>query len=151
MNLIEIKINSDDAKVPTRATAGAAGYDLCALDEHLLVPQRPTLIKTGISMAIPDGFVGMVCSRSGLALKKGVFVLNAPGIIDSDYRGDVGVILFNALDTPMMIEKGDRIAQILFMPLSILPMVQVDELTETIRGTGGFGSTSIKSNPRQLQ
>ena len=142
--MIQIKRTGPEAILPSMATAGAAGFDLCAVDGQLLMPQTPTLIKTGISMAIPDGFVGMVCSRSGLALKKGVFVLNAPGIIDSDYRGDVGVILFNTSALPVTISKGDRVAQILFTPLAVLPLVEVNELTETVRGEGGFGSTNIQ-------
>lgn len=138
--------------LPTQATVGAAGIDLKAffLDEELGEDKTVTLqcgetklIKTGFKWAIPPGYVGMVCSRSGLALKYGVFVLNAPGIIDSDYRGDVGVILHNTGKNPIALTNGDRVAQMVIIKTSDLPIIRAAEIdvSETTRGTNGFGST----------
>jgi dUTP pyrophosphatase len=140
--IIEVK-RTVQASMPVAATLGAAGYDLCASENKIITPSSPILVKTGLSMNIPRGYVGMVCSRSGLALKHGVFVLNAPGIIDSDYRGDIGVILYNSGDVDFEVIAGDRIAQILFVRLAPIGLEEVDSLDETVRGEGGFGSTGV--------
>jgi len=135
--------------LPKKATSGSAGIDLRAwLDSddgnEIIIGQGQTrLIKTGFKWAIPFGYVGLVCSRSGLAAKNSVFVLNAPGIIDSDYRGDVGVILHNAGKDVFKISTGDRIAQMVILETSMLPLLRVTDIDvgQTTRGTGGFGST----------
>lgn len=127
--------------IPERSTDGAAGYDLRALDDHYVPANYRLLIPTGLSIAIPDGYVGMVCSRSGLAFKYGIFVLNAPGIIDSDYRGEVGVILANSTPMNFFVGHGDRIAQLVIVKHEKPVFEFVEDLDGTVRGDGGFGST----------
>lgn len=131
--------------VPTMETSGAAALDLRALERTSVAIGSHALIKTGLKMAIPKGFVGMICSRSGLALKNGVFVLNAPGVIDSDYRGEIGVVLANFGTERFFIEPGDRIAQMMFVPYVEPEFVISSELDETDRGQGGFGSTGVSA------
>lgn len=136
---------------PSRATAHSAGLDLCAAHDARLLPGMRALIRCGFAAEIPNFWCGMVCPRSGLALRHGITVLNAPGIIDSDYRGEIGVILANLdPEETFHISAGDRIAQLVLVPLISyqsmrphLPMpVFVDgPPSETDRGTGGFGST----------
>jgi len=138
--MIVFKKLSDDAVTPARATDGSAGFDLSALDPEIIESMNWKLIKTGISVDVGRGRVGYVCSRSGLALKHGLFVLNAPGIIDEDYRGDVGVILANFGPNTAYIKRGDRIAQLLVTGY-VGESVEVDSLDETARASGGFGST----------
>ena len=107
----------------------------------MLDPSERALIPTGFAVGIPDGMVGLVCSRSGLALKKGIFVLNAPGIIDSDYRGMLGIVLANFSPEPFHIEFGDRIAQLVVTPFVGTQAEEVIEIGNTERGAGGFGSS----------
>lgn len=128
---------------PSRATAGAAGFDLVAANSEVLelAPGERSLVPTGIAFAIPPGFEGSVRPRSGLALRHGITCLNAPGTIDSDYRGEVGVILANFGAASFRVERGMRIAQIVFNPVALPQMVPVDALPESGRGDGGFGST----------
>ncbi len=129
-----------------QATAGDAGYDLKAAESVSMAPGTRALIKTGLRLAIPPGYVGMVCSRSGLALKHGVFVLNAPGIVDPGYRGDVGVLLYNGGDRWFDINPGDRIAQLLFAKVEHPAMMfGLIDVAETERGAGGFGHTGVAS------
>lgn len=129
--------------LPQYETADSAGLDLRAhLDEALtLAPGDRALVPTGLRLEIPPGYEGQVRPRSGLALKHGLTVLNAPGTIDADYRGDVGVILINTSTTPQTLEPGDRVAQIIFAPVTRAQLVEVDELTDSTRSSGGFGST----------
>lgn len=142
---------TDSAHTPMRATTGAACYDLFAHDTVCLDDMRTNkVVGTGIAIELPPGYVGLVCSRSGLAAKEGVFVLNAPGVIDEDYRGEIKVILGRLPYTPQwpserytMIEPGMRIAQLMIMPLIHLPIVEVTDLTTTARGEGGLGSTGV--------
>ena len=142
---------TDSAHTPRRATAGAACYDLFANDSVCLDDMRTCkVIGTGIAVELPPGYVGLVCSRSGLAAKEGVFVLNAPGVIDEDYRGEIKVILGRLPYTPQwpseqytMIEPGMRIAQLMIMPVTHLPVVEVTDLTTTARGERGLGSTGV--------
>lgn len=129
------------ARTPSRGSARAAGLDLSAMGEGVIHPGCRWRINTGISVEIGDGFVGMVCPRSGLALNHGITVLNAPGIIDSDFRGEISVILHNTGDKPWFYAHGDRIAQLLIVPVSVTPFELLDSLSETERGAGGFGST----------
>lgn len=131
----------EDATLPEIQTEGAAGFDLTSVESLTINPGARALIKTGIAVELPKGAVGMICSRSGLAANYGVFVLNAPGIIDSDYRGEIGVILFNSGINPFSLAVGDRIAQFLTAPVYQPTFEGVDVLTDTERGAGGFGST----------
>jgi len=134
---------SEGLTLPCYATAGAAGTDMQAAvkDAVTLAPGERALIPTGLAMAIPTGWEAQVRPRSGLALKHGVTVLNSPGTIDSDYRGEVGVILINHGDAPFTVARGDRIAQIVFAPVAQPALREVEDLPDTARGDGGFGST----------
>lgn len=126
---------------PTYARKGDAGADLRSTENLVIRPGETKLVKTGIRLALPDGYVGLVCSRSGLALKSSVFVLNAPGVVDSGYRGEVGVILHNSGFTNFEVKQGDRIAQLMIQKFESAEWNEVEDLDETERGTGGFGST----------
>lgn len=128
--------------VPEKASPGAAGYDLRSIEKVSIPSGSIALVKTGFNWELPLDCAGLVCSRSGLALKNQVFVLNAPGIVDSDYRGDVGVILANAGDEMFHVEPGDRIAQMVVVPVANnLIFNEVVQASSTERGVGGFGHT----------
>ena len=129
--------------LPSYATEHAAGADLRAAvsEEMIIQPGERTLIPTGIAMALPDGFEAQIRPRSGLALKHGITVLNTPGTIDADYRGEVGIILINHGDMPFHIHRGDRIAQMIIAPFVQAAWQEADSLSETTRGEGGFGSS----------
>ena len=131
------------ARLPVRATPGAAGLDLCAdLDAPLtLAPGQRVLVPTGLAIALPSGHEGQVRPRSGLAVKHGVTVINAPGTIDEDYRGEVKVALVNLGQAPFVIAPGERIAQLVLARVEHLAVSEVDALDSTSRGAGGFGST----------
>ena len=129
--------------LPAYATAGAAGMDIVSAEDLMLAPGARHAVATGFAMAIPDGYEVQVRPRSGLALKHGVTVANAPGTIDSDYRGEVKVILINLSSTAFAIKRGDRIAQLVLAPVQRATLLEVDTLDETIRGAGGFGSTGV--------
>ena len=133
--------HAEGLPLPAYATEGAAGMDLLAAREMVIPPGGRALVPTGLAVAIPDGFEMQVRPRSGLALKHGVTVLNAPGTVDSDYRGEVGVILLNTGAEPFSIARGERIAQAVFAPVTRAAWEEVVVLPETQRGTGGFGST----------
>lgn len=139
-------VNKSSNELPKFESSGAAGIDLRAFleDSFTLQPLERNLIKTGIFLEIPEGYEAQVRPRSGLALKKGITVLNAPGTIDADYRGEVGVILINLSKQPFVIENGDRIAQLVFAKVEQADLIEVEELSETSRGAGGFGSTGKK-------
>ncbi|MBR1402853.1 MAG: dUTP diphosphatase [Treponema sp.] len=144
MNKIDIKcVASQGAVVPEYKTAGAAGADICALlSEPVIIKKgERAMIPTGLFFAIPHGYEIQVRPRSGLAAKNGVTVLNTPGTIDSDYRGEVKVILINLGSEDFEVKNGDRIAQIVVSPVTIGSFERVSELDETERGSGGFGST----------
>ena len=130
-------------ELPAYETTHSAGLDLRAhLDEPLsLAPGARALVPSGLRLEIPAGYEAQVRPRSGLALKRGLTVLNAPGTIDADYRGGVGVILVNLSDTEQRIEPGDRVAQLVFAPVTRVCWEEVEQLGESDRGTGGFGST----------
>jgi dUTP pyrophosphatase len=132
-----------DGQVPGYATDEAAGMDLRSTHDVTLEPLQRMLVKTGLKMAIPKGFEGQVRPRSGLALKQGITCLNSPGTIDSDYRGEVGVILINLSDSVVQLAKGERIAQLVICPVARATVQVVDSLDETERGEGGFGSTGL--------
>lgn len=139
-------INKSQHALPSYETIDSAGMDVRAmLDEPVVLkPMERALIKTGLFLEIPAGYECQVRPRSGLALKKGITVLNAPGTIDADYRGEVGVILINLSGESFTIENGERIAQLVFARFEQADFEVVDELTETDRGAGGFGSTGVK-------
>ena len=144
---MEIKVvNKNPYGLPKYQTEGSAGFDLMAnLKEPLTInPNTPTLVPTGLFVEIPVGYELQVRPRSGLALKKGLSVLNTPGTVDSDYRGEVGVILINVLDVPVVIEPGDRIAQGVINKIEQVTFTEVEELSETDRGAGGFGHSGNK-------
>ena len=130
-----------DLPLPDYATAGAAGMDVVAAEDITLAPGARAAIATGFALAIPNGYEMQVRPRSGLALKHGVTCLNTPGTIDSDYRGEVKVILANLGREPFVVERGDRIAQLVPAPVLRAGLVEVDSLNATTRGVGGFGST----------
>jgi dUTP pyrophosphatase len=132
-----------DVPMPAYATDGAAGMDICAAEAVTLAPGKRHAVATGLAFAIPDGFEVQVRPRSGLALKHGITCLNTPGTIDSDYRGEVKVILANLGDADFAIAVGDRIAQIVVAPVTRGVMVEVAALDDTARGSGGFGSTGV--------
>jgi dUTP pyrophosphatase len=129
--------------LPRRASPGSAGWDLVAAVEapRELAPGGRAAVPTGLHLAIPTGWEGQVRPRSGLALRHGVTVVNAPGTIDSDYRGEVHVLLVNLSDAPYTIHRGDRIAQLVFGRVEEAAWEEVDDLDDTGRGDGGFGST----------
>jgi len=129
--------------MPAYATSGAAGMDICAAESLTLDAGKRHAVATGFAFAIPDGYEVQVRPRSGLALKHGITCLNTPGTIDSDYRGEVKVILANLGDEDFVINTGDRIAQIVVAPVTQGILVEVDALDDTERGTGGFGSTGV--------
>jgi len=139
-------INQSNHELPAYETIASAGLDVRAnIQESIsLKPLERTLVKTGLFMEIPVGYECQVRPRSGLAFKKGITVLNAPGTIDADYRGEVGVILINLSNEDFVIENGERIAQLVFAKVEQAEWENVEILTETDRGTGGFGSTGVK-------
>ncbi len=138
--------HGEGIELPHFASALAAGADIRAAlrEDVVLHPGEHKLIPSGFSMALPAGFEAQVRPRSGLALKHGIGVLNSPGTIDADYRGEVGVILINHGDTDFHIQRGDRIAQMVIAALPVVDFIEVDELDDTERGSGGFGSSGRK-------
>ncbi len=147
-SVLEIKVldHAKNLPLPAYATDLAAGFDvLAAVDAPVIMaPQDITLIPTGLCMALPAGFEAQVRPRSGLAAKNGITVLNSPGTIDADYRGEVKVILINHSKTPFTVERGMRIAQIVIAKHERVELCAVETLSETTRGAGGFGSTGVK-------
>lgn len=143
---LKIKKVRENAKIPTRGTDGAAGFDLYAcIDEPMTLNKGDTaLIPTGIAIAVPNKYAAFIHSRSGLSIKKGICLLNSVGVVDSDYRGEVCVGVIKATDGPYTIEPFERIAQMVIKPVEIPTLVETTELDETERGAGGFGSTGTK-------
>lgn len=143
---VEIKrLEGNDLELPSYETKNSAGMDLraCITENIVLKKGERKLIKTGIFIALPENYEAQVRPRSGLALKNGITVLNTPGTIDADYRGEIGVILINLGDSDFTIERGMRIAQMVIAPVVQAELVEVKELDETSRGKGGFGSTGV--------
>lgn len=136
-----VKKLSDRAKLPVRGSNGAAGLDLFATTEHTLQPGERHLFPTDLSLDMPIGVFGHILPRSGLALKHGIHV--GAGVIDSDYRGNVGVLLFNLGQEPFHVKEGDRIAQLVLKPYLVLPVNEAEDLPNSERGSGGFGSTGV--------
>lgn len=139
-------INKSTHALPNYETIASAGMDLRAnLDEPVvLAPLGRAIIKTGLFIELPIGYEAQVRPRSGLAAKKGVTVLNSPGTVDADYRGEIGVILVNLSNEPFTVENGERIAQLVIAKHERAEWLETEELTETSRGAGGFGSTGVK-------
>ena len=145
--MIEVSVQNESSfELPTYATKAAAGVDLKALleDPIVLEPLERKIIGTGLKIALPEGYEAQVRPRSGLAAKQGISVLNAPGTIDADYRGEIGVILVNLSNKAVTIQPGDRIAQLVFAKFEQVQWKSTDKLSTTERGTGGFGSTGKK-------
>jgi len=140
---LRVKKLSEHATVPTRGSAQAAGYDLSSAEECTVPARGKALIRTDLAVAVPAGTYGRVAPRSGLALKKGIDC--GGGVIDADYRGNVGVILFNHGDEEFVVHRGDRIAQLILERIVTPDVELVDDLDDTHRGAGGFGSTGVKS------
>ena len=143
---IEIKKLNDEAIIPTYGSIDAAGADLyaCIEESETIMPHETKLIKTGIAMAIPKGLAGLIFARSGLASKRGLAPANKVGVVDADYRGEIMVALHNHSNQEQTIEPKERIAQMVFVPYIKGLFDIVDELSETARGEGGFGSTGTK-------
>ena len=139
-------INKSNHELPHYETIASAGMDLRAniVESITLKPLGRTIVKTGLFIELPIGIEAQVRPRSGLAAKKGVTVLNAPGTIDADYRGEIGVILVNLSNEDFVIENGERIAQLIIAKHERAEWTAVNELSETVRGEGGFGSTGVK-------
>jgi len=135
---------ADGGQAPAYATPDAAGLDLRCIEDIELAPMQRTLARTGIRIAIPRGFEGQVRPRSGLALRHGLSMVNTPGTIDADYRGEIGIILINLGQDVVKLSSGERIAQLVIMPVVRAKIVEVEELDVTERGEGGFGSTGIQ-------
>ena len=143
---VNIKKLTSDAVIPTYGSEFSAGADLYACTEEAItiMPNETKLIKTGISLEIPEGYAGLIYSRSGLASKKGLAPANKVGVVDADYRGEVMVALHNHSSASATVEPKERIAQLVIAPFLKADFNEVEELTDTVRGTGGFGSTGNK-------
>ncbi|MGL3804894.1 dUTP diphosphatase [Paeniglutamicibacter sp. R2-26] len=139
---IALRMLDPELPVPSYAHEGDAGADLCAREDVTLAPGERILVPTGVSIALPLGYVGLIHPRSGLATKHGLTVVNAPGTVDAGYRGELKVTLLNTdVRTPIVLKRGDRIAQLVIQRVERATFIQVEELDETVRGAGGFGST----------
>lgn len=138
-------VNQSNNLLPFYSTEHSAGMDLCAFltEPIVLQPMERALIPTGLFIEVPKGFEAQVRPRSGLAIKNGITVLNAPGTIDADYRGEVKVILINLSNEPFTIQNGDRMAQMVIAPYEKIIWNEVKQLSETVRGAGGFGSSGV--------
>lgn len=143
MTTVKFRKINPSAILPSYAHPGDAGMDLCSVEELVIPSGGRAMVRTGLSMMLPSGYEAQVRPRSGLALKKGVTVLNSPGTIDEGYRGEICVILANFGEEPFAIGKGDRIAQMVIAPCTRAEIVEVDALDDTERGVGGFGSTGV--------
>lgn len=138
---IPLKRLDPDLPLPRHAHAGDGGVDLHAAEQARLSPGERCLVSTGIAVAIPQGYAGLVVPRSGLALRHGIGIVNAPGLVDSGYRGEIKVILVNLGSEPVEVSRGDRIAQLVVVAVEEQEFVEVGELPDSGRGEGGFGST----------
>lgn len=145
--MIKVKIKKLHSKaiIPKYMTEHAAGMDLCTVVEKpvSLQPGERTLLPTGLAMEIPPGYEGQVRPRSGLALKKGIALVNSPGTIDADYRGEIGIIVINHGHEPVEFHPGDRIAQLIIAPVTQADLVEVEDLNDSDRSSGGFGHTGV--------
>jgi dUTP pyrophosphatase len=143
LDILVTKLDND-AVIPTYAKPGDAGADLYSISELVLAPGERALVKTGIAIALPNGYVGLVHPRSGLGLKNGISVVNTPGTIDAGYRGEIGVVLINHdLHESFQVKKGDRIAQLVIQKVENAQFKVVNQLPESERAAGGYGSTGV--------
>jgi len=140
---VRVKRLTPDAKIPKAAKTGDVAFDLYSVIDYEIKPGERYAVPTGIAVEIPSGYEGQVRPRSGLALKEGITVLNTPGTIDSGYRGEVKTIMINHSDASFQITKGMRISQLAIRPVPEVTFIEVDELSDTDRGDGGFGSTGV--------
>lgn len=140
---VSVKLLDPRAKLPVCGSADAAGADLYALTDGpvVIAPGQTALFHTGLAMAVPKGYVGLVCARSGMACKRALAPANKVGVLDADYRGELMVFLHNHGSAPQVVEDGDRIAQLVIVPYLTAEFIWADELDDTQRGAGGFGST----------
>lgn len=140
---VGLKRLSEKATLPTYGTAYSAGADLyaCLEKEVSIAPRETVLVHTGLALEIPEGYVGLIYARSGLAAKRGLAPANKVGVIDADYRGEVMVALYNQSESVQTVSHGERIAQLVIAPFMAAEFEEVDELSDTVRGAGGFGST----------
>jgi dUTP pyrophosphatase len=145
---MKIPLVRSDPGIPILSAAhvGDAGADLVASEHHTIGPGERIIVGTGLTLAIPQGFAGFVLPRSGLATRSGITVANAPGLVDSGYRGEIKVGLINHSDESFTVKPGDRIAQLVIMAVETVEYVDVESLDETSRGSGGFGSTGVGSS-----
>ncbi len=141
--VLKFKKLREEAVLPERKTPGSAGYDLCACiaSDFVIEPGELAIFPTGLAAEIPEGCAGMIFTRSGLGVKHGVAVANGVGVIDSDYRGEIHVGLRNSSRVPYTVNPGERIAQLIIMPVCLPEVEETEELSQTQRGMGGFGST----------
>lgn len=145
MEGVDLKISVEPhGRLPVYSSAGASGMDLFSSEEVVLEPLERKLAKTGLRVEIPEGHEAQIRPRSGLALRLGISMVNTPGTIDSDYRGEIGVILINLSTSVVTLKEGERIAQMVICPVVRARLVEVDSLEETVRGEGGFGSTGTR-------
>lgn len=144
MKQIKIKKLNEEAKIPTRGSEYAAGYDLYSCDEYEITPHETVKVGTGLSFELPENTFGAIFARSGLATKKGLRPSNCVGVCDCDYRGEYIVAIHNDTNEMQTIDKHERIAQLVLMPYIPMEFIESDELSETERDTGGFGSTGAK-------
>ena len=147
MQIVSVNIiNTSSNPLPSYATSGSAGMDIRANIEHAITlqPLERCMVPTGLFIELPDGYEAQIRPRSGLAIKQGITCLNTPGTIDSDYRGEIKVILINLSNEPQVINHGDRIAQVVIAKAEQATLVLVQQLNETVRGEGGFGHTGVK-------
>lgn len=146
MNIVNVKKLNSNAIIPTKGSDKAAGMDLyaCTSSPIIIAPHQTVKVGTGLAMELPDGYFGAIFARSGLATKQGLRPSNCVGVIDEDYRGEFIVALHNDTDEPQMINPMERIAQLVLVPYLSFSFNEVDELNETKRGEGGFGSTGLK-------
>ena len=142
---LKIKRLREEAVLPERKTPGSAGYDLCACiaGEFTIEPGALVIRPTGLAAEVPEGCAGMIFTRSGLGVKHGITVTNGVGVIDSDYRGEIHVGLRNSSQTAYTVRPGERIAQLIVLPVCLPQVEEIQELSETQRGAGGFGSTGL--------
>ena len=141
MTQLPVRKVRPDAVLPSRAYDGDAGLDLSAAEAVVLAPGQRAVVGTGLAVAVPEGHAGFVQPRSGLAAKHGITIVNAPGLVDSGYRGEVKVVLLNTGDQPFAVEPGMRIAQVVVLPVAAVELVEVADLPDTERGERGYGSS----------
>ena len=144
MPIVNVKKLHENAVLPTYGSEFSAGADLYAVEECVIPPSQTRLIHTGLAMEIPEGYAGLIYARSGLASKRGLAPANKVGVVDADYRGEVMVALHNHSLVEQTVACGERIAQLVVAPFLKVAFTETDELTDTVRGAGGFGSTGTK-------